>query len=436
MFENSEYRGGENFNLHQIFLRGRNHPLKTKSAYLESFLDGLYNDRSLFSMRRIVSPADRQVVVIDPYTGAKKEMLMFGSNNYLGLANHPYVCAQVERAIREYGIGVGGPPLLNGYTELHCRLEERLAAFKRAEACLIFSSGYGANVGLVTGLLGNSDAIVYDAYSHASFCDGLKMAGQHGIRFPHNDMEALRELLARHQTNGDTYVGVEGVYSMDGDLAPLDQIVRMKSDREFIILLDDAHGSGVMGESGRGTAEYFGVEGKIDITMGTFSKAFGVTGGFVTASKPIVDFLRYFSRSYMFSASLPPVVIAAVLGGLDVLDREPELLARLHANIRYAHKRLEALGFHLTSPSPILPLRVPEGMDIRRAARRFHDRGIFVNSIEYPAVPLSQQRFRASLMALHTREDIDRLIDTVDEVWESECETIPAAEGFRSCVCE
>lgn len=436
MFENNEYHGGENFNLHQIFLRGRNHPLKTKTEYMESFLNDLANDHSLLSMRRVISPADREVVVLDPFTGLKKEMLMFGSNNYLGLANHPYVRAQVEKAMGEYGVGIGGPPLLNGYTDLHFQLEERLAAFKRAEACLIFSSGYGANVGLVTALLGNSDAIYYDTYSHASFCDGLKMAGQHGIRFPHNDMEALRQLLSKHQTNGDTYIGVEGVYSMDGDLAPLDEILRMKAERNFIILLDDAHGSGVMGESGRGTAEYFGLEGMIDITMGTFSKAFGVTGGFVAASKPIVDFLRYFSRSYMFSASLPPVVIAAVLGGLDVIEREPELLVRLHANIAYAQKRLRGIGFDLSSPSPILPLRVPEGMDIRRAASKFHDRGIFVNSIEYPAVPLSQQRFRVSLMAIHTHEDIDRLVDAVDEVWESECETVRAAAQFRQCSIE
>jgi glycine C-acetyltransferase len=434
MFENNEYQGGENFNLHQIFLRGRNQPLTIKTGLLQSFLNNLYENRSLLSMRRIISPADREVMVLDPYTGLRKKMLMFGSNNYLGLANHPHIRERVRKAIHEYGVGVGGPPLLNGYTYLHRQLEERLAAFKQAEDCLIFSSGYGANVGLVTALLGPGDTIFYDEYSHASFCDGLKMANQRGIRFPHNDVNALCEMISKHQSSGDTYIGVEGVYSMDGDVAPLDEIVRIKKERNVYIILDDAHGSGVMGQSGHGTAEHFGLEGNVDITMGTFSKAFGVTGGFITSSKPIVNFLRYFSRPYMFSASLPPVVVAAVLGCLDVIDREPELLTRLRTNIGYAKCKLRSIGFELASPSPILPLRVPEGMDIRRAAYMFHERDIFVNSIEYPAVPLSQQRFRISLMAIHSREDIDRLVDTVKDVWMSMNENICSPTSPAQCL--
>ncbi len=434
MFEKSEYRGGENFNLHQILLRGRNQSLAEKTAAMQTFLQQMRQERSILSMRRIVSPADREVLVIDPYSGELRNMVMFGSNNYLGLANHPYVRKQVLRAIDSYGVGIGGPPLLNGYTELHRTLEERLAAFKHSEDSLIYSSGYGANVGLVTAILNPNDTIYFDSYSHASFCDGLKMANQHGIRFPHNDMGALEQLMQEHSGSGDRFIGVEGVYSMDGDLAPLDKLYRLKQQYNAYIILDDAHGSGVLGVNGHGTAEHFGLEGKIDITMGTFSKAFGVTGGFVASTKTVVDFLRYFSRSYMFSASLPPVVIAAVLAALDIIERQPELLARLRDNVSYASAKLRSIGFEINSPSPIIPLRVPEWMDIRRASYTFHQMGIFVNSIEYPAVPLSQQRFRISLMAIHTKEDIDKLVDAVDEVWNSMMPTDETPELIEKCV--
>jgi glycine C-acetyltransferase len=284
---------------------------------------------------------------------------------------------------------------------------------------MIFPAGYSANVGLVTGLVNQSDTVLYDIYSHASFCDGLTMSGVTSAHFPHNNISRLKRLLEIHRqrSDQDIFVGVEGVYSMDGDLAPLDVLVPLCKSHSAILIVDDAHGTGVMGHNGRGTAEHFGVEGQIDVTMGTFSKTFSVTGGFVAASKPIIDYLRFFARSYMFSASLPPTVIATVLAELDVMEREPELLARLWENVRATETGLRNLGFDLKSESAIFPLIVPVGMNIREAARRFHEAGVFVNSIEYPAVPISQQRFRVSLMATHTRQDINRLLDVVEEVW-------------------
>jgi len=416
------YKGGENFDLRQVLLRGRTLRLREKTEVLGGFLAHLHESNENLCMRRIVSVADRTVIVIDPITHMRKRMLMFGSNNYLGLANHPHVCAMAEQAIRDYGAGVGGPPLLNGYTGLHRTLEERLAAFKGTEDALIFSSGYGANVGLVAGLMNPDDMVIYDAYSHASFCDGMTLSGVQSHRFPHNDIGRLRSILEAQRQNSsrDIFIGVEGVYSMDGDISPLDVVAGLAAQYDAIMLVDDAHGTGVMGPTGRGTAEHFGLEGKIDVVMGTFSKVFAATGGFVAASKPIIDYLRYFARSYMFSASLPPAVIATVLGGLDVIEREPGLRERLHENVRYAVEGLHSIGIDVHPDAAIIPLRIPVGMNIRRMAFKFHSLGIFVNSVEYPAVPVSQQRFRISLMATHTREDIDNLIEAIEKVWNEE----------------
>ncbi len=411
------YKGGENFDLRQILLRGRALRLQEKTELFGSFLKELESSQENLCMRVITSPANHTVTVVDPYNRKSKEMIMFGSNNYLGLADHPYVLEKAQQAIREYGVGVGVPPLLNGYTGLHRELEQRLAAFKGTEDALIFSSGYGANVGLVTGLMNPDDSVFYDDYSHASFCDGIKMSGVQSYRFSHNNIERLKKMLENRSNKTDTFVGVEGVYSMDGDLAPLDVLIPLCKSYGALLIVDDAHGTGVMGETGRGTAEHFGIEGKVDVTMGTFSKVFAVTGGFVAASKPIIDYLRYFARSYMFSASLPPVVIASVIAGLDVIEKEPQLLTALRENVRYTTDGLHKIGFEVHPQAAIIPLRVPVGMNIRSMARKFHERGIFINSIEYPAVPVSQQRFRISMMATHTKEDIDKLLTAVEEVW-------------------
>ena len=370
--------------------------------------------------RRVVnSSADRSVQIIDPLTGRQREMLMFGSNNYLGLATHPYVVEYVRKTIKEYGVGVGGPPLLNGYTRLHQDLEERLAAFKKKESCMLFSSGYNANVGLVTGLMTGNDFILFDEYMHASFCDGMKMGRIKCCNFRHNDVNDLELLLKKFSVNkkGSLFVAVEGVYSMIGDMAPLDKIARLCKSFDAVLIVDDAHGTGVLGTNGRGTADHFAVHDEVPIIMGTFSKSFGVTGGFLCSSKQAIDYIRFFARSYIFSASLPPVAVAAILAGLDVMENEPALFETLKKNIAYAVKSFNSLNFSVNTKSAIIALPIPEKMDIREAAWEFHVQGIFLNSVEYPAVPLQQQRFRISIMATHTREDIDRLVETVDRVW-------------------
>ena len=434
MSAKQEYLGGENFDLRDILLRGRRMPLMDRVNFFGEFLDSLSSNKQMLHLRCISSPSDREVDVYDEYLGITKKMLMFGSNNYLGFANHPYIKEYVKDIIAKYGIGIGGPPLLNGYTKIHRELEERLASLKGAEDSLIFSSGYGANVGLVSALVGSDDYVVYDQYSHASFYDGLKMCNARGIYFLHNDVENLKAKLedTRKLNPKNIFVGVEGVYSMDGDIAPLDEIAAVCKQYDAILLVDDAHGTGAIGHRGGGTSDYFGLDGQIDIVMGTFSKSFAVTGGFVAASKPIIDYLRFFARSYMFSASISPVTIASVLAGLDLLENDPSILYSLRSNIKYAAWKLNKIAFNVSSETPIIPLRVPVEMNIRDAAYKFHERGIFINSIEYPAVPVFQQRFRISITASHTKEDINKLVEVVEEIWTEYESDRPETEILRA----
>lgn len=421
--------GGENFSLRDILLQGRKLDFHERTAFFSQWIQQRAQCGESLHFRQIHSPADRLVKVFDPHAGHTQNMIMFGSNNYLGLANHPHVRQRVLDAIDHFGVGVGGPPLLNGYTQLHHELEQRLAHFKGKDAALIFSSGYQTNLGLVSALLGKHDTLLHDALSHASLHDGIKMAGATAIKFQHNDLDQLARLLEAtcSSTTGDVFVSVEGVYSMDGDLAPLDRIAPLCRAHGAILLLDDAHGTGVLGPQGQGTDAHFGVSDEVDLAMGTFSKAFGVVGGFVAASKQVVDYLRFFARSYFFSASMPPVVVASVLGALEVIEREPEHRLRLLSNVRYLARRLRGLGFEVGGQSAIIPLLAPSGMDLRKAAYHFHRRGIFLNSIEYPAVPLSKQRFRISVMASHTRQDLDRLLEVIEEVWDLYAESEPTA---------
>jgi len=292
---------------------------------------------------------------------------------------------------------------------------------KKKEDAVIFSSGYSANIGIVTSLLNRHDLILYDELSHASLVDGLTIHRKKALRFRHNDVENLSHMLQKYgnQPHRDVFVSVEGVYSMDGDIARLDKIVPVCKEHHAVVILDDAHGTGVMGEKGYGTAEHFDVEDGIDVAMGTFSKAFAVTGGFVCASKPLIDYLRFFARSYMFSAALSPMVLAAVDAALDIIEKEPHRRKQLAANIQYFTQKLNTSGFDIHTLTPIFALPVPEYMEIRKAAYQFHQRGIFLNAVEYPAVPRHLQRFRISLMSDHTQEDIDRLITAIEEVWAS-----------------
>jgi glycine C-acetyltransferase len=368
-------------------------------------------------LRPVVSAAGREVEVEDQ--GKRRKMLMFASNNYLGLATHPHVIARVKKAIDDYGCGIGGPPLLNGYIKLIEETEACLAVFKKQEAAIIFSSGFMANLGVVSALTQPNDIILYDELSHASFYDGIKLTKAKAIMFSHNDLRELENLLASFaEAAGSILVCVEGVYSMDGDLAPLHHMSRLCNWYGAFLIVDDAHGTGVLGERGSGTASLLGCDQDVGLTMGTFSKVFAACGGFLTGSKDMINYLRFNARSYIFSASISPPVVAAVLGGLEVMEKEPWLRDRLLENTRYAIHLLEPFEFCAPPQAAIIALNLPDGMNIRKASWLFHEKNIFINPIEYPAVPAHRQRFRISMMATHTKADIDRLAEAVQEVWD------------------
>ena len=405
----------ESNNLISVYLRSRNEKFAERLEIFKDFM----SEQTLTFKRTIVSEADREVMVRDPFTGVDQPMLMFASNNYLGLANHPHVKKQVAKAIDEFGCGIAGPPLLNGYIKLIEELEERLASFKSKEAAIVFSSGFLANVGVVSAVAEANDVIIYDELSHASFYDGIRLTKAKAVPFAHNDIQQMEELIEQHSKNakGSVFVCIEGVYSMDGDIAPLDKISCVCKRYNAYLIVDDAHGTGVIGENGKGTASELGCEDDVDITMGTFSKVFGTCGGFITGSASLIEYLRFHARSYIFSASIPPPVAATVLAGLDVMENEPWLREQLLDNVQYAIKKLEPFGFHSPPQAAIITLGLPENMDIRKAAVLFHQKKIFINPIEYPAVPASKQRFRISMMATHTKEDIDSLVTAVEEIW-------------------
>jgi len=405
--------------LKRYLYEGRTLPFYSRTAAFSAFMENLRSSRQVTYFREVLSPSDREVLVTDPFTGDVRTMLLFASNNYLNLATHPHVLETVRSGMLKYGVGIGGPPLLSGYSRLMRQLEDRLSAQKAKEATLLFSSGYQANLSLAAALPGPYDTFIYDELSHASLHDGTRLGKGHFRRFRHNDVADLRTLLegSSGPAGASTFVGVEGVYSMDGDLCPLPQIVSLCKKHEAVLVLDDAHGSGVMGDRGAGTAEHFGVEDDVDIIMGTFSKAFAMSGGFISSTKEVVQYLRFFARPYMFSAALPPISLLALLGSLDVMENEPERPSILKSNVTYLSPLLEKYGLVANPEAAIICLAVPEWMDIRKANYVLHQQGIFLNAIEPPAVATGAERFRISVMVNHTKDDLDRLAEAIDHVW-------------------
>jgi len=393
--------------------------VRDRAERFSTFLEGEF-ERDLIVGREILGPMDREVLVRDPRTGESVPMLMFGSNNYLGLANHPYVREQTRQGVDRWGVGLGGPPLLNGTMSLHRRLEERVSSLKGKGSALLYSSGYSANVGWLSALAHRKDIVVLDEFCHASLYDGARASKATILPFRHSSLDDLEETLAmarrRHPVN--LFVVVEGIYSMDGDLAPLDAIVALSKKHDAFVALDDAHATGVLGATGAGAAEHFGVEEEVDLVMGTFSKALAASGAFVASDPEVVRYLRFFSRSHFFSASMPPVTLSAIHAGLDVLEREPERRRRLFDNVRYLTESLTSVGIPVWSPSAIVPVRVPSR--VRAVCRRVHEAGVFVNAIEYPAVPRGKERFRVSVMSEHTHPDIDRLVEALDRAFAAE----------------
>lgn len=366
--------------------------------------------------RKIISPMGREIEIIED-DGKRRKMVMFGSNNYLGLANHPKLSEKIDNYVKAYGIGIGGPPILNGYSELMEKVESKINQLKGCEDSLIYSSGYNANLGLINGLCLPDDIIIADEYCHASLNDGIKLAGCKVKRFKHNEISHLESILKSYSYGRSKIVAVEGIYSMDGDMAPLDEIIPLCKQHNAFLFLDDAHGTGVIGENGAGTHSIFPVEINQKLILGTFSKAFAVTGGFISGNKDLIYHLRYNARSYVFSAALPPISLAVILSGFEILEEENWRITSLHQNVKYLVKHLSKFGFCCDPKAGIITLKIPEGANIRSMALNYHKEGIFLNAIEYPAVSIKKQRFRISCMSDHTKQDLDKLIRVTEMIY-------------------
>ncbi len=367
--------------------------------------------KGLYPYFRPISESEDTVVVIE---GQKR--IMLGSNNYLGLTHHPKVLEAAERALRTYGSGCTGSRFLNGTLDLHIQLEAALAEFLGKEDCIVFSTGYNANVGLISGLVGRRDAVFLDKLDHASIVDGARMSDGDTVRFNHGDLAALDRKMEQHAAAGKLVI-VDGVYSMEGDIADVPGLLKLCRKHGAALALDDAHSLGVLGARGDGTAAHFGLSDEVDIIAGTFSKSLASIGGFVTASKSVINFLRHTCRPLIFTAALPPANTAGVLAALEILQAENGRRADLWANARRLREGFQQLGFD-TGPSetPIVPIQIGPLDKTFVMWRQVFDAGIFTNPVVPPAVPPSQCRLRTSVMATHTPEQIDYCIETIGRI--------------------
>jgi 8-amino-7-oxononanoate synthase len=350
-----------------------------------------------------------------------REVLLLCSNNYLGLADHPTLREAAAEAAGRFGVGSGGSRLISGSMELHLQLEERLAAFKGTEAALLYNSGYAANTGILQGLFGPDDVIFSDELNHASIIDGCRLSRARTVVFPHRNTGALEALMSAEtpRRRGRWVIVTDGVFSMDGDLAPLPELIRLKERFDALLMVDDAHGTGVLGASGRGTAEHFGCMENVDLQMGTLGKALGCFGAYLAAKRAVVDTLVNRSRAFIFSTSLPPAVPASALAALDVVESaEGEALRKaLWRNREIFVQRLEEAGRDLSAgASQIVPVLTREPAPTIAAAEKLLTEGIFVQGIRPPTVPPGGCRLRATVMALHEPEDLLRAADAINKV--------------------
>ncbi|HEY2775150.1 MAG TPA: pyridoxal phosphate-dependent aminotransferase family protein [Candidatus Binatia bacterium] len=369
-------------------------------------------DEGVYHYFRQIGSQQDPVVMIDG-----KELIMLGSNNYLGLASHPEVKAAAIAAIEKFGTGCAGSPLLNGSLTIHGELEGRLADFMRCEAALIFTTGFQVNLGVLSCLLGRHDYVFLDDLDHACIIDGARLGMGKQVKFRHNDWKNLEEKILLTPADRGRLIVIDGVYSMEGDLAPMTEIVAVKRRHNARLMVDDAHGIGVMGKHGRGTAEHFGVEDDVDLVMGTFSKSLACVGGFVAGDRYVIDYIRHNARSQIFAASMPPASVAAVMKALEIVIREPERRERLWENTHYMKAALDDLGFDTgEAASPVIPMVVGDDFTAYRMVADLHDEGVFANPVVSPAVAEGRAMIRTSYMATHKREHLDRALVALEKV--------------------
>jgi 8-amino-7-oxononanoate synthase len=359
-----------------------------------------------------ISESEDTVVVIEG-----KDRIMLGSNNYLGLTHHPKVLEAAQRALFRYGSGCTGSRFLNGTLDLHGQLERALAEFLGKEDCLVFSTGYQANLGAVSGLVGRGDTVYLDKLDHASIVDGAKMSYGETERFNHGDLAQLERKLERRGATKGALIVVDGVFSMEGNVADLPNLVDVAKRHGAALMVDDAHALGVLGPNGDGTAAQFGLVDEVDLIAGTFSKSLASIGGFVAGTESVIHYLRHHSRPLIFTASLPPANTAGVLAALEVLQSEPERREQLWANTRRLHEGFRSLGFDIgPTTTPIAPVLIGPIDKTFLFWRKLYEAGVFTNPVAPPAVPPSQCRLRTSLMATHTFDQIDFALETFAKV--------------------
>ncbi len=380
-------------------------------AYLTTELNSL-REQGLYRRLRILEARQQATTRFDG-----RSVVNLSSNNYLGLTTHPKLVEAAIQAIRDYGVGSGSVRTIAGTMSLHMELERRLAAFKHTEAVVVFQSGFTANAGTVSSILTKDDVVISDSLNHASIIDGCRLSRAAIKVFPHKDVDAARTILKDLPASQRKLLITDGVFSMDGDLGPLPALCDLAEEFGCIMMVDDAHASGVFGRNGRGTVDHFQMHGRVDIQVGTLSKAIGALGGYVAGSRDLIEFLYHRGRPFLFSTSHPPSVAATCLAALDVLEQEPEIIDRLWENTRFFKAGLVAMGFDTgISESPITPVIAGEGSRAMKLSDRLFEEGVFAQGIAFPTVAKDKARVRTIVTATHTREELQFALDAFGKV--------------------
>ncbi|HOD44147.1 MAG TPA: glycine C-acetyltransferase [Anaerolineaceae bacterium] len=381
--------------------------MSTRYDWIHQEISSL-KEAGLYNRIRTIGSAQGPWLVVDG-----KRVLNFCSNNYLGLANHPCMVAAAKAALDQYGVGPAAVRSIAGTMDLHLELERRMAAFKGVEAAITFQSGFSANTATIPALVGKEDVIFSDELNHASIIDGSRLSGARIIRYAHNDPNDLERVIK--EAMGSYRRGLiitDGVFSMDGDIAPLDKICEISNAHDILLMVDDAHGEGVLGKGGRGIVDHFGLHGKVDVEVGTISKAFGVVGGVVAGSAVIIEWLRQRGRPFLFSSAVTPADVAATLAALDILEESTELVDRLWDNTHYFKGAMKQLGFDIgQSVTPITPVMLGEAPLAQQFSRELFEAGVFAMSLGFPTVPRGKARIRVMISASHSRADLDAGLD-------------------------
>jgi glycine C-acetyltransferase len=380
-------------------------------AYLATEIDSL-KEAGLYRRLRVLEDEQKASTTFD-----HRSVVNLSSNNYLGLTTHPRLRARALEAIERFGVGSGSVRTIAGTMAIHMELEQRLAEFKKTEAAVVFQSGFTANAGTVSSILTKDDVVVSDELNHASIIDGARLSRAAIKVFPHKDVDAARTILRSLPAAQRKLLITDGVFSMDGDLGPLPALCGLAEEFGCVMMVDDAHASGVFGANGRGTVDHFGVHGRVDVQVGTLSKAIGVLGGYVAGSRALIEFLCHRARPFLFSTSHPPAVAAACIAALDVLIDEPEIIERLWENTRFFKAGLQELGFNTgLSESPITPVIVGDGALAMRLSDRLFAEGVFAQGIAFPTVPKDKARVRTIVTSTHTRSELQFALDAFARV--------------------